>query len=221
LIVACVGIYRSGDQPYSPAAVKAAFSTIAIPVYICLALIIGGFVLDGFFPVPKEKNIPPKQYEAMLARLYAKASPEQRNSSAAKKRKLHSYITLVLLVLGSAIFLSYGVNPKNFDTVEINASMIKAMYVLLPCMAVPFGYGLFTSYYAKASMKKEIEQLKASGCTSGQITPVKSTDTSVMIIRYALLAVGIVILVYGFISGGTADVLTKAVNLCTECIGLG
>ena len=33
--------------------------------------------------------------------------------------------------------------------------------------------------------------------------------------------VGLVILVYGFFAGGTADVLTKAVNICTECVGLG
>ncbi|MBQ8580085.1 MAG: thioredoxin [Oscillospiraceae bacterium] len=26
---------------------------------------------------------------------------------------------------------------------------------------------------------------------------------------------------YGAAAGGTADVLTKAVNICTECVGLG
>ena len=40
-------------------------------------------------------------------------------------------------------------------------------------------------------------------------------------VRYAFLAFGIAIMVYGFLSGGTVDVLTKAVNICTECVGLG
>ncbi|MBQ8683609.1 MAG: thioredoxin [Clostridia bacterium] len=39
--------------------------------------------------------------------------------------------------------------------------------------------------------------------------------------RYGVLAVGLALLVYGFATGGIADVLTKAVNICTECIGLG
>ncbi|MBQ9859332.1 MAG: thioredoxin [Clostridia bacterium] len=40
-------------------------------------------------------------------------------------------------------------------------------------------------------------------------------------VRLALLAVGLFLLIYGFATGGIADVLTKAVNICTECIGLG
>ena len=41
------------------------------------------------------------------------------------------------------------------------------------------------------------------------------------IVRYSLLGIGITLLVYGFFAGGTRDVLTKAVNICTECVGLG
>ena len=45
LMAACLQIYRSGDTPYSPESVQAAFATIAVPVYLCIALIIGGFIL--------------------------------------------------------------------------------------------------------------------------------------------------------------------------------
>ena len=222
LMVACVGIYNSGDRPYSPEAVKAAFSAIAIPVYICLVLVIGGFILDGFFPAPKAKDIPAKQYEAMLAKLYQTASAEQKSSRAKRNRRLHSCISLGLLALGSGIFLSYALNGNNFDTKLVTESMIKAMYVLLPCMAVPFVYSVFTAYYAKASIKKEIEALKADGCTMKPVPTVASKAEKVLCItKWALLGVGIVILVFGFVTGGTSDVLTKAVNLCTECIGLG
>ncbi|MBQ7330725.1 MAG: thioredoxin [Oscillospiraceae bacterium] len=44
---------------------------------------------------------------------------------------------------------------------------------------------------------------------------------AVPILRVALLVIGIGVLMYGFLSGGTADVLTKAINICTECVGLG
>ena len=36
-----------------------------------------------------------------------------------------------------------------------------------------------------------------------------------------ILAVAVSILIYGYMNGGTADVLTKAINICTECVGLG
>ncbi|MBE5939024.1 MAG: thioredoxin [Lachnospiraceae bacterium] len=40
-------------------------------------------------------------------------------------------------------------------------------------------------------------------------------------LRISLLVIGLALLIFGFISGGTADVITKAINICTECIGLG
>lgn len=43
----------------------------------------------------------------------------------------------------------------------------------------------------------------------------------VLIVRCATLLIASVFIVYGFASGGAVAVLTKAVNICTECIGLG
>ncbi|MBR5524012.1 MAG: thioredoxin [Clostridia bacterium] len=39
--------------------------------------------------------------------------------------------------------------------------------------------------------------------------------------RSALLVLGVGAVLYGALSGGWLDVLTKAINICTECIGLG
>ena len=40
-------------------------------------------------------------------------------------------------------------------------------------------------------------------------------------LRWGLLAFAIILLIWGFITGGAEDVLTKAANICSECIGLG
>ena len=39
--------------------------------------------------------------------------------------------------------------------------------------------------------------------------------------RLILLAAGAALVVLGILNGGARDVLVKAVNICTECIGLG
>ncbi|MBP3451179.1 MAG: thioredoxin [Agathobacter sp.] len=39
--------------------------------------------------------------------------------------------------------------------------------------------------------------------------------------RNAILIASLILVVYGFLNGGTVDVLAKAINICTECIGLG
>ena len=47
------------------------------------------------------------------------------------------------------------------------------------------------------------------------------SDRSVFIIRLGLAMAGVVLFVFGILNGGMADVLTKAINICTQCIGLG
>ena len=40
-------------------------------------------------------------------------------------------------------------------------------------------------------------------------------------LRLALYAAAAVLIVLGVLNGGLRDVLVKAANICTECIGLG
>lgn len=233
LIIACLGIYRSGgEQIYTPEKVAAAFAQIVVPVYVCLVLIIGGFILDLVLPAENTKCKPEKNYRAILARFLSKrdldiCAPTIRKEIEAQRRnrKLHAWISLGLLALGSIVFLSYGANPHNFHQSEINTSMINAMWVLLPCLAVPFGYAVFSAYFTRHSLQKEIELVKQISTTDKkqpQTIPAKDSRKWVLLaVRCTLLCVGIGILVYGFFAGGTADVLTKAVNICTECVGLG
>lgn len=232
LIAACVGIYLSGDRPFSPEAVAAAFRHIALPVYLCLALVIGGWILNGAFPADTKKQPVQKQYQTILSRLHSKLAldscdPALRTQilKQQKSRRLHKTIGLGLLVMGSIVFLCYGANGANFDQQDITGSMVKAMYWFFPCLAVPFGYAVFTAYYARASLQREIALVKQA-IAAGAEAPAaqkQQKDHSKLLsgLRWALLGLAIAIAVYGFFAGGTNDVLTKAINICTECVGLG
>ena len=228
LINACVGIYQLGDRPFSPETVAVAFSKICVPVYICLGLILGGWLLQLCCPAETKKTTTPF-YPMQLARLQAKLSPEQLAASPLKneilalrrKRMIHNTITLVLLVICSGVFLSYGLNPANFHQSEINQSMAAAMLLFFPCLAVPFGYGCFAAFYGLKLTRQEIPLLRQALHEAAPHTPEETKSRSLVWLRVALLCVGIFLLAYGFYTGGTADVLTKAINICTECVGLG
>ena len=99
--------------------------------------------------------------------------------------------------------------------------MIKAMYILLPCLAVSFAYSLFTAYFNEKSLQRETELIKQAPSAENTVEPKFAPAQKLNILRFTLLAIGIVVVLFGFLSGGVADVLTKAVNICTECIGLG
>ena len=62
------------------------------------------------------------------------------------------------------------------------------------------------------------------------ITPVYTVDKVCAALRpvapaalgYAVLvAAALVLIIWGVLNGGMRDVLVKAINICTECIGLG
>ena len=120
LMAGCLCIYNSGDQPYSREIVAETFSKIAIPVFLCIGMIVLGFVLNFLLSPVDEK--------------------------------------------------------KEKKTVSINKELSEADLL-------------------------EAKRIRIS--------------------RYCILGVAVLFLVYGLATGGIADVLAKAINISTECIGLG
>lgn len=230
LIAGCLSIYYSGaEQLYTRAAVAQTFKKIAAPVYICLALTVAGFVWELISPSKPKAQKPKPAYLNILNRLSAKKDITGKAAANGifKERKLRKTVVTVrtaLLLAASFVFFSYALNSANFDRSNINGSMIRAMWVMLPCLAVPFGYSVFAVFAIEKSIKREIELLKSAPAADTPATANavnNSRKINVSVIRTALIVIAIAILIFGFFSGGTADVLTKAVNICTECIGLG
>lgn len=230
LMVACMGIYRSGgEQIYTAQKVADAFSRIAVPVYLSLVLIAIGFIADFALPFENKKKKAEKNYAAILARLLEKRDVESCDPALKeaicyqrKLRKQNKILSLLLLAAGSISFLVYGVNPANFHDSEINASVIKAVILLLSLLVIPFVFAVFTAYHAKKSLQKEIELVKQ--IPAGEYVPAataKSCGCKKFPVSVVVLVLAVILLVYGFYAGGTADVLTKAINICTECVGLG
>ncbi len=228
LMAQCLQLYRSGaEQPFTTESVAAAFSEIAVPVYFCGAMVLLGVLLAPLFPAPKKKV--DKNLKLICDRLRfgtdLDACPEDLQKGILQlefREMLVSIIGGVLLVICSIIFLCYGMNPAHYHSTEISGSMAKAMYWLLPCMAVPFAYGIFAAYYRKRSLQKEIALLKTAPKEAKcEAEPEQSKPFPVHWLRCCILAVALALLVGGYLMGGAVDVLTKAVNICTECIGLG
>ena len=47
------------------------------------------------------------------------------------------------------------------------------------------------------------------------------TETGIKVSRITLAVIGVLLVIVGVGNGGMADVLEKAVQICTQCIGLG
>lgn len=230
LISACLTIYYSGNG-YSPEAVRQAFGTVAVPVWVCIGLTFVGFVAELILPLPRKSKVQKNNFFALARVLERKDTSGcepallEAIGKERKKRTLLSALQLVLTAVCFGIFLVYALNGSNFHSSEINGSMIRAMWVLIPTLAVPFAFSVFVAFAKEKSYGKEAQLLKSAPDTEKANEDgshgIKSSERAALAVKLILVAIGVAALVYGALAGGTADVLAKAVNICTECIGLG
>lgn len=229
LMAACLGIYLSGDKPFSREAVAQAFTPIAVPVYLSIAAILLGFLMHLLLPAEHKKTFPIRQDALILKRLQAGTDPSALSPEAAdrilllqRRRSLYRIITAALLTLGSLCFVLFLLLADRFPAAGINEAMARNVSMLFACLGLPFCWSIFAVYQQKAAIRAEIDILKKAG-----VKPVNtkaqtaSKDTALNAARIVIACAAVGILLYGFFAGGMADVLTKAVNICTECVGLG
>ena len=233
LMIACVNIYKIGARPFTPENISAEFSKISVPVFITLgALAVGGIIALIF---PEEKNKPrairDKKFtlSRLLERLDTNACHADKLASIEKERKLCRLLRIgaLLLCIASAIpALIHSLNFNNFGA-DYNASVIQACALVLPCAFISMGVCIAYVYVESASIERQIKLVKAaiaeSSASLSKVAPKarKSYSKITLCIRVTLAVLALAFIVAGILNGGMADVLAKAIAICTECIGLG
>ncbi len=221
LIAGCLSIYF-GEGEYSRDLVSEAFAPIAVAVCLCPILAAIGLIAELLLPAWHKKDEKPDTSSATLKRLSAIKNADEAVLKERKSRKLRKAVLVAVLLAAAAVFLVYSLNACNFDRADINTSVIKAMYLLIPCLFVSFVLAFVTEILNKKSIKREIALLKqAEAKSETEKGEQKQSANIIPALRFSILVVALVCLIYGYVFGGTADVMTKAINICTECIGLG
>jgi len=222
LMAGCLCIYCSNEvTPYSREIVGETFGSVALPVCLFPVLAVLGLFLPGNAPAGKGKRSIPagmilgKDLSALDAEAFFAVTREQ------KGRKNRSLILLGLAVLGSLLFLWFALSPANREGGDINGYMIRCMWVLLPCLAVPFVFGIYASVYNQKSLARQWELVKKCPALKVSEAYARKQEMGRRLLAGGLALIAVALIVLGRISGGAADVLTKAINICTECIGLG
>ena len=233
-IVSCVDIYRSGNRPFTYESINEHFMAIVVPVILCIVGIIGGMVLS-FFPLKKPKIKGIIDTGVTLNRMSAKIDlskcDEEARTKIAKERQLRFFSNILCIdaiVVSLIIALIYMLNKNNFPANDINAEMINAMLFVIPCAIVSLAVIYANILICNASKVKELEVVKASFKTakkdeisSQQPAASDQHEKTLFGARLSLLVIAVLFIVVGIFNGGMADVLQKAINICTECIGLG
>jgi hypothetical protein len=237
--LSCISIYQSGASPFTRESISTHFARIAIPTYICIAGVIGGAVLSLALPVDggkvKSRRDPEAALSKLAARLDLSACDETVAGSIRKERKWRRAVTVILWVLVGITLvpaLMWCVNPAHFSIENLSEDIKTAALFILPCAAVSLGLLTGERLLRHASVARETATVKAAlVAMKGTAKPTEKANPDkkkwssdprfVWGVRGAILVVGVVFIVLGVCNGGMADVLGKAIRICTECIGLG
>lgn len=231
-----LGIYfreAVGDM-YSREIVTKKLTEIIAPIIVWISLIVIGGVFWLSFPDDEPK---PARDDVYLLRRMKKRIPlfidddkkdiETKVIKEEEKVKKVKIIALCSIITFCIYFLIYMLLPSSFtDKTYANEEVAKMLIFILPFLALTFGVNIFAKYYELSSAKRQLPLVKAltagqKAVTETEVINEKKEFLTINLIRLAVLLLGVTLITLGVLNGGMKDVLIKAINICTECIGLG
>ena len=230
LIWSCIDIYRAdptGD-PYSPATISAHFFKISPLVYATFLSIGGGILLHLFLPTQSSKPKAIRDHHALMKKAAAKAGTPTNTDK--KLLIVQGILRLILTVVGCSVMVGLMVYPAIYaiffhdyhapnPTTEVITTSLTIFIPAVVGLIVCFVCGIFVSksYQRSTEIYKTI---KKDG-TAAPVAEKSASKVPVIVIRSVIFTVAVAMIVLGIFNGTARDVLTKAVAICTECIGLG
>ena len=241
-------IYYDGkgtDVIYSAEIVKERLLPLIAPVVIWVLGVVACFVLSIFFPT-YEKNVNKISTREKISKLKTKL-PSSGNADFDENKKFFKGfegIRFALFALATAfalvsaiITIVYLSNISYFKEKEINQGVLDLVRVCGPFILVSFllfalavVYEIITGKFELNSMTKMMIQGKGNPHIESKIEKsikslraISSKHNAQIIwgVRGIVFAVALVFIILGILNGGVQDVWSKAINICTECIGLG
>ena len=206
--------------------VKTYLNYLVIPFVLWVLIIIGGFILKYVvkFESKQKNKINPVDTYNILSKKIKNIDDLSLLKDINKERKIRSIIFIAVSFVALLMMIMparYLFNKNNFPGIDTNDEVTKMVLNILPYIIVSFVlFGGYIFYYIK-SIKKEISLIKDI-LKQVKLNPVvsKNNQLGINITRCVVFATSITFIILGVINGGYNDILVKAINICTECIGL-
>ncbi len=242
LASSAVKIYREGIERkaldpsanvYTQEAIKEGITPV-IPVFIMgVVITIAGTVL-GVRNEKAESQVKDTEIARdLVCERVAKPSETMVRERALQKKLILGGRAGALLCMVPVLI--YLIDPAHFDKSDVEGleMVIRSMVgFIVPFVILAFAILAVTSLLAEKSMQREseaaslrIKEEKEAGTVkkmeikplAAHTPPVKNLKT----VQLIVFTLAIICIIAGVINQSMRDVLIKAINVCSECIGLG
>lgn len=184
-----------------------------------------------------KKRVPQKVGESGLASLKAVKRGELINL-------IVKLCAAALCLAGVAYGIAYLATASNFPKTNVNGEMLNMAAHLAPCafaaLLILCGVTLYLSLSAKKQLphvkqlvasaksdeKNGVEAVYVKGNTAvadlyGRWKALSNHKYFILGVRIAIAVFAVTFIILGIVNGNMRAILIKAINICTECIGLG
>lgn len=229
-----IDIYLTGNSPdnfsapgvridpvYSREIVADRLAAVSPAIFGYLALVAAGMALQA------AAGGKPKLHAVFLAEdklrdLRRRAAEVPPEAEEEKKKRRNIWLAaggaVCVCVIPAGVYL---LNPENFASLDLESVVGSMVLHVAPWVALALAAAAAASVLDGQSVLREIEILKAAPKKKPLPEALTAKKSVLPALRIALYAAAAVFIALGVMNGGMWDVLVKAVNICTECIGLG
>ena len=233
---AAIGIYREGialraEDPFAEIYTRQKVAQRLVPIApLCLAsvaLTVAGLALglrDARADAPvRDAGI---ARDLIRARVRTPSATMLKERAAQARLKWGGWVGCGLCMVPAAACLADG---RNFENLDLEAAMGVLLLKLVPWVAAGFACLIASAVLRERHALRELEaalaQLAAERASGERVAPVPAVipkpGGSVAVLRAVLLLAAAGFIAAGVWNGSMRDVFIKAINICTECVGLG
>ena len=236
LSVSAVTIYREGkackaEDPmewiYTRETAAEKFKPIAPLFFGAIGLTVAGWVL-----AVKDDNAEKPVKDTELARnliVSRVVTPsEQMKEEQLKQKKLRwgGWALFALFMIPIAIYM---LNGTHFPDGNLEEMITKLAMHVFPWIILGLGCLILSDHLREKSMQRETAaaQVRIKEEKEAGIKPEPKSETHAKnpkakrTIQIVVVIAAVVFIILGVMNGSAKAVLTKAANICTECVGLG
>lgn len=239
LIWQTVDIYRDGRRSasgviFSRGIVGERLTAISPALWIWVALAAVGFALGIIFVTKARVAKQDLRYTLYRLRKRMPAqAPENMSACVKTVRREDTLLRILWSVVGAvglagAIYtVVYLAMPSHFPKANVTKEMLALVKHVIPWVSWTFILACAVGVYERFSAGKQIPAVRELVKNGTPAVREQNkifgflTRYGVWMARGAAGVIAVAFVIAGAVNGGAHDVLVKAVNICTECIGLG
>ena len=167
--------------------------------------------------------------EVRLRLLLMRAEKTDAMRGEERRRRMARGVCAGICAVCSVMAARYLANPAHFASRELESVIGRMLWHIAPWIFAGFACAILCECVRGRSFRREIELAARSperasfknAQTDSGASCEKRARLAKTAARAAMFALAVVLLALGAANGGMRDVLVKAINICTECIGLG